>query len=138
MRLADTALYEAKSEGRNRYRFFQRQMDETIRMRKTVEDDLRQAIASDELLPALPAGLSRPTASRSSPSRRWCAGRMPKQGMISPTSFIAMAEERGLVIPLGEWVLRRACQDGKRWPHLRIAVNVSADPVPAPRLRRRA
>ena len=125
MRLADTALYEAKSEGRNRYRVFQRQMDETIRMRKTVEDDLRQAIANDELLlhyqPVVSADGESIVALEA--LVRWPH---PKQGMIPPTSFIAMAEERGLIIPLGEWVLRRACQDGKRWPHLRMAVNVSA------------
>jgi EAL domain-containing protein (putative c-di-GMP-specific phosphodiesterase class I) len=48
-----------------------------------------------------------------------------RQGMINPARFISIAEERGLVVPLGEWVLRRACEDGKRWPGLRIAVNVS-------------
>jgi diguanylate cyclase len=125
MRLADTALYEAKSEGRNRYRVFQRQMDETIRMRKTVEDELRQAIARDELVlhyqPVFSADGESIVALEA--LVRWLH---PKQGLIPPTSFIAMAEERGLVIPLGEWVLRRACQDGKRWPHLRMAVNVSA------------
>jgi EAL domain-containing protein (putative c-di-GMP-specific phosphodiesterase class I) len=50
----------------------------------------------------------------------------PEHGMIPPSRFVALAEERGLIIPLGEWVLRRACEDGKRWPGLRIAVNVSA------------
>jgi diguanylate cyclase len=125
MRLADTALYEAKSEGRNRYRVFQRQMDETIRMRKMVEDDLREAIAKDELVlhyqPVFSADGESIVAIEA--LVRWPH---PKQGLIPPTSFIAMAEERGLIIPLGEWVLRRACEDGKRWPHLRIAVNVSA------------
>ena len=88
MRLADTALYEAKSEGRNRYRVFQRQMDETIRMRKTVEDDLRQAIANDELLlhyqPVVSADGESIVALEA--LVRWPH---PKQGMIPPTSFIA-------------------------------------------------
>jgi EAL domain-containing protein (putative c-di-GMP-specific phosphodiesterase class I) len=100
-------------------------MDETIRMRKTVEDDLRQAIARDELLlhyqPVFSADGESIVALEA--LVRWPH---PKQGMIPPTSFIAMAEERGLIIPLGEWVLRRACRDGQRWPHLRMAVNVSA------------
>jgi diguanylate cyclase len=124
MRLADTALYQAKSEGRNRFRFFASQMDETIRMRKTVEDDLRHAIDGD--------GLALHYQPIFSADGQTIVGlealvRWPhhKQGLISPAKFIAIAEERGLVIPLGEWVLRRACHDGKRWPGLRIAVNVS-------------
>ncbi|HEX8166570.1 MAG TPA: EAL domain-containing protein [Beijerinckiaceae bacterium] len=124
MRLADTALYQAKSEGRNRYRFFARQMDETIRMRKTVEDDLRNAIEGDELAlhyqPIFSADGQ--TIVGLEALVRWPHA---KQGLISPARFIAIAEERGLVIPLGEWVLRRACQDGRRWPGLRVAVNVS-------------
>ncbi|HEV2556991.1 MAG TPA: EAL domain-containing protein [Microvirga sp.] len=124
MRLADTALYQAKSEGRNRFSFFERTMDEAIRMRKVVEDDLRHAIARNELAlhyqPVFSADGS--TIVGVEALVRWPHA---KQGMISPTRFIGLAEERGLVIPLGEWVLRRACEDGKRWPGLRIAVNVS-------------
>jgi diguanylate cyclase len=124
MRLADTALYQAKSEGRNRFCFFERTMDEAIQMRKVVEDDLRHAILRDELTlhyqPLFSADGSTVVAVEA--LVRWPHA---KQGLISPNQFIAIAEERGLVIPLGEWVLRRACQDGKRWPNLRIAVNVS-------------
>jgi predicted signal transduction protein with EAL and GGDEF domain len=124
MRLADTALYQAKSEGRNRYSMFQRRMDETIRMRKIVEDDLRHAIVNDGLVLHY-----QPLYSADGESIvglealvRWPH---PTKGMIPPGSFISLAEERGLVIQLGEWVLRRACMDGRRWPGLRIAVNVS-------------
>jgi diguanylate cyclase (GGDEF)-like protein len=124
MRLADTALYQAKSEGRNRFSFFERTMDEAIRMRKIVEDDLRHAILRDEL-----ALHYQPVYSADGNALvgvealvRWPHAR---QGMINPARFIAIAEERGLVIPLGEWVLRQACRDGVRWPGLRIAVNVS-------------
>ena len=124
MRLADTALYQAKSEGRNRFSFFERTMDDALRMRKVVEDDLRHAILRDEL-----ALHYQPVYSADGGSIvgvealvRWPHA---KHGLISPSRFIALAEERGLVIPLGEWVLRRACEDGKRWPHLRMAVNVS-------------
>lgn len=124
MRLADTALYQAKSEGRNRYSFFQQQMDETIRMRKVVEDDLRTAIQWNQLAlhyqPLFSADGERIVALEA--LVRWPH---PVRGMINPGEFISIAEERGLIIPLGEWVLRRACLDGKRWPGLRIAVNVS-------------
>jgi EAL domain-containing protein (putative c-di-GMP-specific phosphodiesterase class I) len=93
-------------------------------MKKVVEDDLRHAILRDEL-----ALHYQPVYSADGGSIvgvealvRWPHA---KHGLISPSRFIALAEERGLVIPLGEWVLRRACEDGKRWPHLRMAVNVS-------------
>jgi EAL domain-containing protein (putative c-di-GMP-specific phosphodiesterase class I) len=99
-------------------------MDETIRMRKVVEDDLRHAIAADELVlhyqPLVSADGQ--TIVGLEALVRWPHA---KQGLISPARFISLAEERGLVIPLGEWVLRRACEDGRRWPGLRIAVNVS-------------
>ena len=124
MRLADTALYQAKSEGRNRFSFFERTMDEAIRMRKIVEDDLRHAILRDELTlhyqPVFSADGRTIVAVEA--LVRWPHS---SQGLISPNSFISIAEERGLVVPLGEWVLRRACMDGRRWPDLRIAVNVS-------------
>ena len=115
MGLADTALYQAKSEGRNRYSLFQTRMDETIRMRKVVEEDLRRAIAEDGLILHYQP-LYSSTGRSTSASRRWCAGPIPTRGLISPGEFIAIAEERGLIIPLSEWVLRRACEDGKRWP----------------------
>lgn len=124
MRLADTALYEAKSEGRNRFSFFIERMDEAIRMRKVVGDDLREAIMNDAL-----AVHYQPIYSAAGDSIvslealvRWPH---PEHGMIPPAKFIPLAEQSGLVIPLGEWVLRRVCRDGHRWPGVKIAVNVS-------------
>ncbi len=124
MKLADTALYQAKSEGRNRLSFFQSRMDETLRMRKVVEDDLRRAIRDDQLVlhyqPLFSSDGEKIVGLEA--LVRWPH---PVRGLISPSEFIPIAEERGLVIPLGEWVLRRACEDGNRWPGIRIAVNVS-------------
>ncbi len=124
MKLADTALYQAKSEGRNRTSVFQSRMDETLRMRKVVEDDLRRAIQEDQLIlhyqPLFSSDGEKIVGLEA--LVRWPH---PERGLISPTEFISIAEERGLVIPLGEWVLRRACEDGMRWPNLRVAVNVS-------------
>ncbi|MBM0206565.1 EAL domain-containing protein [Micromonospora sp. STR1s_5] len=124
MKLADTALYQAKSEGRNRTSFFQSRMDETLRMRRMVEDDLRRAIKEDQLVlhyqPLFSSDGEKIVGLEA--LVRWPH---PERGLISPAEFIPIAEERGLVIPLGEWVLRRACEDGNRWPNLRVAVNVS-------------
>jgi diguanylate cyclase (GGDEF)-like protein len=124
MKLADTALYQAKSEGRNRTSFFQTRMDEALRMRKVVEDDLRRAIQEDQLILHYQPLFSSDgeTIVGLEALVRWPH---PERGLISPAEFISIAEERGLVIPLGEWVLRRACEDGARWPNLRVAVNVS-------------
>jgi diguanylate cyclase (GGDEF)-like protein len=124
LKLADTALYQAKNGGRNRMSLFQRHMDETIRMRKMVEEDLRAAIENDGLAlhyqPLMSADGE--TIVGVEALVRWPH---PTRGLISPAEFIPVAEERGLVIPLEEWVLRRACRDGQRWPGLTIAVNVS-------------
>jgi diguanylate cyclase (GGDEF)-like protein len=124
MQLADTALYQSKNDGRNRYSFFESQMNETLRLRKLVEDELRDAINNDAL-----ALHYQPQVS---PDGKTVLGvealiRWPHstKGMISPVQFISIAEERGLIVLLGEWVLKRACMDGMAWPNVRVAVNVS-------------
>jgi diguanylate cyclase (GGDEF)-like protein len=125
MRFADIALYRAKRDGSNRFAFFEKGMGDELRLRKTFEDDLRAAISADELVL-----LYQPIMSSDGRHMvgvealaRW---RHPNRGLLSPESFIGIAEERGLIQPLGEWVLRRACADAVHWPNLRIAVNVSA------------
>ena len=124
MKLADLALYRAKNEGRNRFSFFELGMDDALRLRKAVEDDLRDAIARDELdilyQPQFSADGRRVLGVEA--LVRW---NHPVYGPIPPANFIPIAEERGLVGLLGEWVLRRACRDGRRWPGISVAVNVS-------------
>jgi diguanylate cyclase (GGDEF)-like protein len=124
MRRADLALYRAKNEGRNRFCFFEQRMGEELRMRKTVEDELRTAIDRDEMMaqyqPILSADGEKVVGVEA--LVRWSH---PVHGLIAPERFVGLAEDSGLILPLGEWMLRRACTDARRWPNLYVAVNVS-------------
>ena len=124
MRFADVALYRAKSEGRNRFAFFEQEMNESLRLRQIVEDDLRVAIEEEQLIlhyqPFVQADGEKVLGVEA--LVRW---KHPTRGMIPPNDFIGVAEERGMIAALGEWVLRKACEDSKRWPDLIVAVNVS-------------
>ena len=121
---ADLALYRAKNEGRNRFAFFDKTMEQKLQLGKTIEDDLRVAIANDALTIVYQPLMARCGTIMQGLEAlvRW---HHPTLGIMSPEEFIPLAEHRGLIAPLGEWVLRRACQDGRRWPSLRIAINVS-------------
>ncbi len=125
MRLADIAMYRAKNGGRNRACFFEQRMDDTLRLRKVVEDDLRHAISRNELelhyQPQVSADGSRIIGVEA--LVRW---RHPVHGIIPPLEFISIAEERGLIVQLGEWVIRRACIDAANWGTITVACNVSA------------
>ena len=123
---ADLALYRAKAEGRNTRRFYEAAMDEAVEYRRRLEMDLRGALARGEFevhyQPIMNAASGRVSSVEA--LVRW---RHPLHGLISPAAFIPLAEETGLIIPLGEWVLRTACQAASTWPgEVRIAVNVSA------------
>ncbi len=124
LKLADTALYEAKNSGRNRWSFFEPQMNRALQVKRMVEDDLRNAIEQDKLtLHYQPqVSIDGSTIIGVEALVRWPH---PEHGMIPPSEFIAIAEERGLIVPLSEWVLRRACQEARRWKGVRLAVNVS-------------
>ena len=121
---ADIALYRAKHEGRNRYRLFETAIGEEMRMRRAIEQGLRGAIEDDQLYvhyqPIFSTGTRRMVGVEA--LLRW---RHPTFGAIEPALLISVAEERGLILRLGEWVLRRACRDAAAWPGIKVAVNVS-------------
>ncbi len=121
---ADLALYRAKNDGRNRVAFFDKTMEQKLHLGMTIEDDLREAIQTGGLRilyqPQMTGSGDRICGVEA--LVRW---QHPTLGGISPEEFIPIAESRGLIAPLGEWVLRQACKDARRWPGLRIAVNVS-------------
>ncbi|MGE7471172.1 putative bifunctional diguanylate cyclase/phosphodiesterase [Bosea sp. NPDC003192] len=124
LRLADTALYQAKNEGRNRYSFFEPQMNRALQLKRMVEEDLRNAIVRNELLLHYQPQVSIDGTSIVGVEAlvRWPH---PEHGMVPPSEFIGIAEERGLIVPLSEWVLRRACEQARQWPGIKLAVNVS-------------
>jgi diguanylate cyclase (GGDEF)-like protein len=125
MRNADMALYRAKADGRSTYRFFETQMDAQLQARRVLELDLRQALAQGEFdlfyQPLLSAQSEEITSCEA--LLRW---RHPERGMISPADFIPLAEEIGLIVPIGEWVLSQACTEAASWPvGISLAVNLS-------------
>ena len=122
---ADLALYGAKSDGRGTYRFFEAEMDARMKVRRDLEMDLRKALLNGEFelyyQPLVNLQNNEVTALEA--LLRW---NHPTRGMISPADFIPIAEETGLIIPIGEWVLRSACREAGNWPdHVKVAVNVS-------------
>jgi diguanylate cyclase (GGDEF)-like protein len=125
-RKADIALYSAKSGGRGRFEIFAQEMDATIQIRRTMESDLRSALyAGDQLKmcyqPKYDAGSGAIVGIEA--LVRW---NHPDKGILSPTTFVPIAEETGLIEPLGEWVLERSCAAALAWPAQTISVNVSA------------
>jgi diguanylate cyclase (GGDEF)-like protein len=122
---ADMALYRAKSEGRGLWRFFEPDMDVQAQARRSLELDLRHAVANDgfELHYQPLVNLKTGRISTCEALLRWSH---PERGMISPGEFIPIAEEMGLIVEIGNWALRRACQDCAQWPdNVKVAVNLS-------------
>jgi diguanylate cyclase (GGDEF)-like protein len=125
LRNADLALYRAKADGRNAYRFFEQEMDEDLRLRRTLEIDLSNAVANDEFEAHYQPLVDIETGAICAIEAliRW---HHPVHGLIAPDSFIPIAEERGMITAIGRWILRRACRDAAAWPaHIRVAVNLS-------------
>jgi diguanylate cyclase (GGDEF)-like protein len=123
---ADLALYAAKAERRGSYRFFEPAMDKALRDRRRLERDLALALERGEFeihyQPIL--NLKRQAFSGFEALLRW---RHAEDGWVSPSRFIPVAEETGLIVPIGEWVLREAIAQAARWPRdLRVAINVSS------------
>jgi diguanylate cyclase (GGDEF)-like protein len=125
LKSADLALYRAKS-GRLGFQFYEAEMDSEARLRHELEVDLREAGAKNEFVLHYQTIVD-------VQSRRVCGVEAlvrwnhPKRGLLGPDRFIPIAEEHGLIIPIGEWILRQACRDATAWPeHVRLAVNLSA------------
>ncbi len=126
LKRADLALYDAKSNGRNDYRFFRNELLEVARTQRTAESELREAIEREDFelyyQPVVDAKTR--TLCGVEALVRW---RHPTRGLISPDKFVPLAETTGLIGPLGEWILHRACADAAAWPaHIKLAVNISA------------
>lgn len=122
---ADLALYRAKNSGRGTFHFFEPELDQRMHARRNLERDMRKALVSGEFeLHYQPfVDLKSGDISGAEALLRWDH---PERGMVSPAEFIPLAEETGLIVPIGEWVLRTACAEAAKWPaDLRIAVNLS-------------
>jgi diguanylate cyclase (GGDEF)-like protein/PAS domain S-box-containing protein len=121
---AAAALFRAKTHGRGSVRLFEAEMDVKLRDRRALKHELRAAITNNELtLHYQPLATIDGTIGGFEALVRW---RHPTRGLVSPTAFIPPAEESGLVVELGEWVLRQACTEAASWPRpLQIAVNLS-------------
>lgn len=129
LKQADLAMYRAKAGGRNAVRFFDPPMEAVVRERAALEEDLRLALGQQQFLlhyQAQVTGERRVTGAEV--LLRW---QHPQRGMVQPADFIPVAEETGLIVPLGHWVLKTACKQLASWAshaqmsHLKVSVNVS-------------
>lgn len=130
IRYADQAMYAAKENGRNAYRFFSAGMNDEIQRRTSVENDLRRALQRGELFLMYQPQMVIETGDLAGFEvlLRW---QHPEKGLVPPDLFIEIAENSGLILPIGEWVLRAACNQAKRWLDMGllqvpVAVNISA------------
>jgi len=129
LKKADAAMYQAKAHGRNNYQLYDASMDVDAERRMSLEGGMRRAIERDEFhilyQPKINSETNQITALEA--LIRW---EHPELGMLPPSEFISLAEETGLILPVGEWVMRRVCLDNRQWqeqglPKVRVAVNLS-------------
>ena len=126
---ADAAMYHAKDKGRNTFCFYTEALNQRLQQRLTLEEDLHQALKEEQFMVYYQPKVDLRTGKISGVEAllRW---RHPEKGMIPPDQFIPLAEDTGLILPIGEWVLRTACLQAKAWqeaglPDITMAVNVS-------------
>jgi diguanylate cyclase (GGDEF)-like protein len=125
MKCADLALYQAKATGRGGYEFFRPELELHARTRHSLETDLRGALEAGEFHLVYQPQIQLDTGELTGFEAllRWNS---PERGLISPAEFIPIAEETGLIVPIGEWVLRTACATAAQWPgFIRISINLS-------------
>ncbi|MGH6713434.1 MAG: bifunctional diguanylate cyclase/phosphodiesterase [Bradyrhizobium sp.] len=125
LKSADLALYSAKNDGRGTFRFFEPELDQRMHARRNLERDMRSALVNDEFELHY-----QPIVNVKSGEICGCEALLrwhhPQRGLVMPAEFIPLAEETGLIVPIGEWVLRTACAEAAKWPaNLRVAVNLS-------------
>jgi diguanylate cyclase (GGDEF)-like protein len=134
LKMADIALYGAKAAGRNEFLFFNASMQSDMDSRRQLEVDLRLAISRNEFELHYQALIDAKTRRQAGFEAlvRW---RSPTRGLVMPDQFIPLAEETGMILPLGAWVLKKACADATKWPaHLTVSVNVSPLQLAQPNL----
>jgi diguanylate cyclase len=128
LKYADTAMYYAKNNGKNTYRLFTHSMQDNARKRFTIDNNLRRALERNEFVLHFQSQIDLQTGEISGAEAliRWIH---PDLGLISPADFIPVAEDTGLIVPIGEWVLREACREMRKWHDeghcIRVSINLS-------------